>query len=143
MDVRSRTRAATVREEAQARGPGAPTGVGGSGQGAQRAATAMRERGFQNLKSGARALRKYACDANEIWETMHASDEMGVRRQLRELYGARWSKRPLQRSTLREGYVEYPPWPDRMHPIGSYVIRGAGCHGCEDHPWFIWGSAPY
>eukprot|EP00965_Chrysotila_dentata_P219213 6190998-Pleurochrysis_carterae.AAC.2 len=22
---------------------------------------------------------------------------------------------------------------DRMHPIGSYVLRGAVCHECEDH----------
>eukprot|EP00965_Chrysotila_dentata_P193046 6175509-Pleurochrysis_carterae.AAC.1 len=27
----------------------------------------------------------------------------------------------------------YPPRPDRMHPIGSYVLRRAGCHECEDH----------
>eukprot|EP00965_Chrysotila_dentata_P010937 356037-Pleurochrysis_carterae.AAC.2 len=37
------------------------------GRGAQRAAAAMHERGFQSLMSGARALRKYAimrCDFN-------------------------------------------------------------------------------
>eukprot|EP00965_Chrysotila_dentata_P252972 6210982-Pleurochrysis_carterae.AAC.1 len=37
----------------------------------------MRERGSQTLRSEARALRKYACDANAIGETVHASDEMG------------------------------------------------------------------
>eukprot|EP00965_Chrysotila_dentata_P133366 4409686-Pleurochrysis_carterae.AAC.4 len=35
----------------------------------------------------------------------------------------------LQRYALTEGYVEYSPQTDRMHPIGSYVVRGAGCHG--------------
>eukprot|EP00965_Chrysotila_dentata_P113913 3766446-Pleurochrysis_carterae.AAC.1 len=46
-----------------------------------------------------------------------------------------------------EEYVGYPraPRPDRMHPIGSYVLQGAGCHHeDEDHNLiFIWGSAPY
>eukprot|EP00965_Chrysotila_dentata_P188281 6172642-Pleurochrysis_carterae.AAC.2 len=23
--------------------------------------------------------------------------------------------------------------PDRMHPIGNFFIRGAGCHECEEH----------
>eukprot|EP00965_Chrysotila_dentata_P249910 6209142-Pleurochrysis_carterae.AAC.1 len=59
---------------AQARGLGPPTGAA-SVRVAQRTAAAMRERGFQNLGSGARALRKYACNANAIWETVHASDE--------------------------------------------------------------------
>eukprot|EP00965_Chrysotila_dentata_P255810 6212347-Pleurochrysis_carterae.AAC.3 len=49
--------------------------------------------------------------------------------------------RPLQQHTLMEGYVGYPPRPDRMHPIGSYVLRGAGCHECEDHDQY--GFAPY
>eukprot|EP00965_Chrysotila_dentata_P060606 2008291-Pleurochrysis_carterae.AAC.2 len=40
---------------------------------------------------------------------------------------------PLQRSTLMKEYVGYPLRPDRMHPIRSYVLRGAGCHGSEDH----------
>eukprot|EP00965_Chrysotila_dentata_P090533 2987183-Pleurochrysis_carterae.AAC.1 len=46
----------------------------------------------------------------------------------------------------------------RMYPIGSYALRGAGCHDNGDHvlyglraisgcrnwrPLFIWGSAPY
>eukprot|EP00965_Chrysotila_dentata_P135452 4478531-Pleurochrysis_carterae.AAC.2 len=26
----------------------------------------------------------------------------------------------------------YPPRPDRMNPIGSYVLRGDGCQECED-----------
>eukprot|EP00965_Chrysotila_dentata_P098337 3250960-Pleurochrysis_carterae.AAC.1 len=49
--------------------------------------------------------------------------------------------RSFPRSTLIEGYVGCPPRSDRMHSIGSYVLRGAGCHECEDR--FIWGSAPY
>eukprot|EP00965_Chrysotila_dentata_P227406 6195997-Pleurochrysis_carterae.AAC.1 len=46
---------------AQARALGAPTGPAPV-KGAQRAAVAMRERGFQSMGSGARALRKYACE---------------------------------------------------------------------------------
>eukprot|EP00965_Chrysotila_dentata_P263004 6214733-Pleurochrysis_carterae.AAC.1 len=65
-----------VGEREQARGLSAPTGVA-LVKGAQRAATAKREGGFQNLGSGARALRKYACDTNTIREIMHASDGMG------------------------------------------------------------------
>eukprot|EP00965_Chrysotila_dentata_P161461 5332506-Pleurochrysis_carterae.AAC.3 len=30
-------------------------------------------------------------------------------------------------------YLGYPPRPDRMNPIGSYVLRGAGCHDNEHH----------
>eukprot|EP00965_Chrysotila_dentata_P204809 6182560-Pleurochrysis_carterae.AAC.2 len=42
--------------------------------------------------------------------------------------------RRLQRYALKEGYVGYPPQPDRMHPIDRYILRGAGCHDeCEDH----------
>eukprot|EP00965_Chrysotila_dentata_P140289 4637882-Pleurochrysis_carterae.AAC.4 len=52
----STTRLATVRERAQARGLSAPTGATPV-KGAQRASTSMRERGFQNLGSGAQALR--------------------------------------------------------------------------------------
>eukprot|EP00965_Chrysotila_dentata_P164757 5440345-Pleurochrysis_carterae.AAC.4 len=57
-------------------GSGAGTGAGRTYEaapvrGAQRAAAAMRKRGFQSLGSGARALRKYACDANALWETVH------------------------------------------------------------------------
>eukprot|EP00965_Chrysotila_dentata_P249230 6208793-Pleurochrysis_carterae.AAC.1 len=48
------TRAATVREQAHSRGQSASTGRLWEG-GAQRAAAAMRERGFQSLNSGARA----------------------------------------------------------------------------------------
>eukprot|EP00965_Chrysotila_dentata_P103864 3429830-Pleurochrysis_carterae.AAC.1 len=32
-----------------------------------------------------------------------------------------------------EGYMGYPPRPDWMYPIGSYVQRGAGCHDNGDH----------
>eukprot|EP00965_Chrysotila_dentata_P237801 6202136-Pleurochrysis_carterae.AAC.1 len=75
--TRARTRAATVRERVQARGLSAPTVVAPVKR-AQRAAMAVRERVFQSLGSGARALRKYACGATaNISETMHASDEMG------------------------------------------------------------------
>eukprot|EP00965_Chrysotila_dentata_P193840 6175996-Pleurochrysis_carterae.AAC.4 len=45
-------------------------------RGARRAAAAMRERGFQSSESGARALRKYACEANASWETVHVSVEL-------------------------------------------------------------------
>eukprot|EP00965_Chrysotila_dentata_P084278 2783164-Pleurochrysis_carterae.AAC.3 len=39
-----------------------------------------------------------------------------------------------QRSTLIEGYMGHPPpRPDRMYPIGSYVLRGAGYHDSGDH----------
>eukprot|EP00965_Chrysotila_dentata_P198368 6178745-Pleurochrysis_carterae.AAC.1 len=72
MANRSRTRAATIREraQAQARGLGAPTGrlwvgvlAGGGGHA---------QAGNLELESGAQALvRKYACDANAIWETVH------------------------------------------------------------------------
>eukprot|EP00965_Chrysotila_dentata_P259958 6213740-Pleurochrysis_carterae.AAC.2 len=61
-----------VWERARARGLGAPTEVG-LVEGAQRAAAAMCEQGFQSLGSGARALRKYACDATAIWATMHVN----------------------------------------------------------------------
>eukprot|EP00965_Chrysotila_dentata_P123935 4096576-Pleurochrysis_carterae.AAC.3 len=63
------TRAATVGERAQARGLSVPAGLAPPVKGAQRAVTAMRERGFQSLESGARALRKYACDENALLET--------------------------------------------------------------------------
>eukprot|EP00965_Chrysotila_dentata_P118344 3911880-Pleurochrysis_carterae.AAC.1 len=51
--------------------------------------------------------------------------------------------RALQRSTLMEGYMGYPPRPDHMHPIGSYILRGAGCHDNGNHveygtPRHIW-----
>eukprot|EP00965_Chrysotila_dentata_P177735 5870871-Pleurochrysis_carterae.AAC.1 len=36
------------------------------GPGCSPAAAAMRKRGIQNLGSGARRLREYACDANAI-----------------------------------------------------------------------------
>eukprot|EP00965_Chrysotila_dentata_P108037 3568309-Pleurochrysis_carterae.AAC.1 len=40
---------------------------------------------------------------------------------------AKWvTDRRLQRYTLKEGYVGCPPRPDEMHPIGSYVLCGAG-----------------
>eukprot|EP00965_Chrysotila_dentata_P095618 3160736-Pleurochrysis_carterae.AAC.1 len=32
----------------------------------------------------------------------------------------------------------YYPRPDRMHPIGSYILRGAGCHDREDH--YLYGA---
>eukprot|EP00965_Chrysotila_dentata_P169541 5597143-Pleurochrysis_carterae.AAC.1 len=41
--------------------------------------------------------------------------------------------RALQRSTLMEGYVGYPPRLDRMYSIGSCVVRGAGWHDNGDH----------
>eukprot|EP00965_Chrysotila_dentata_P093340 3083942-Pleurochrysis_carterae.AAC.1 len=59
-----------VWERARARGLGAPTGMAPVTV-AQRAAAVMRERGLQSLESGARALRKGACDATAIWETVH------------------------------------------------------------------------
>eukprot|EP00965_Chrysotila_dentata_P204407 6182318-Pleurochrysis_carterae.AAC.4 len=31
-----------------------------------------------------------------------------------------------------ERYVGYPLRPAGMHPIGSYVLRGAGCHEGKD-----------
>eukprot|EP00965_Chrysotila_dentata_P187635 6172261-Pleurochrysis_carterae.AAC.1 len=37
------------------------------------------------------------------------------------------------RSTLMEGYLKYPPRPDWMYAIGSYISRGAGCHDNGDH----------
>eukprot|EP00965_Chrysotila_dentata_P253385 6211207-Pleurochrysis_carterae.AAC.2 len=73
MIIDIRYQLAMVWERARARGLGAPTGVAPVEQGAQRAAAAMRERGIQSLGDGARALRKYACDATETWETMHVS----------------------------------------------------------------------
>eukprot|EP00965_Chrysotila_dentata_P259511 6213586-Pleurochrysis_carterae.AAC.4 len=50
--------------------------------------------------------------------------------------------RALQRSTLMKD-LGYPTQPDRMYPIGSYVLRGAGCHDNGDHvlcgaPRHIW-----
>eukprot|EP00965_Chrysotila_dentata_P245718 6206731-Pleurochrysis_carterae.AAC.2 len=39
----------------------------------------------------------------------------------------------LQQSTVVEGYVGYPPRPNRMYPICSYVFHGAGCHDNGDH----------
>eukprot|EP00965_Chrysotila_dentata_P160298 5293191-Pleurochrysis_carterae.AAC.1 len=45
----------------------------------------------------------------------------------------------LQRSTLMEGYVGYPPRPDRMCPIGSYVLGSAGCH---DNGYHVLYGAP-
>eukprot|EP00965_Chrysotila_dentata_P003657 120116-Pleurochrysis_carterae.AAC.1 len=78
MATRIWTRAATVRERAQARGLSAPTGRLWEG-GAQRVAAAMRERGFQNLGCGARALSKYACDATAIWETVHVSTDLHMK----------------------------------------------------------------
>eukprot|EP00965_Chrysotila_dentata_P211262 6186374-Pleurochrysis_carterae.AAC.2 len=56
-----------VWEQALTRGLGAPTGVA-SVRGAINVAT-----GTPELGSGARALRKYACDATAIRETMHES----------------------------------------------------------------------
>eukprot|EP00965_Chrysotila_dentata_P113721 3759666-Pleurochrysis_carterae.AAC.1 len=51
-------------------GSGAGAGAGRT-YGSSRAAAALRERRIQSLESGARALLKYACDANAIWETVH------------------------------------------------------------------------
>eukprot|EP00965_Chrysotila_dentata_P219287 6191042-Pleurochrysis_carterae.AAC.1 len=66
--------------DAGSHGQGAGAGAGAKrtygaalGQVAKRAAAAMRERGFQSLVSGARTLRKYACDADAIRETVHMS----------------------------------------------------------------------
>eukprot|EP00965_Chrysotila_dentata_P079862 2633770-Pleurochrysis_carterae.AAC.1 len=63
--------------------------------------------------------------------------------------GSKWDmgatehyNRPLQQYSLMEEYVGYPPRPDRMYPLGSYVLRGAGCRGCED-PVLYGASAPY
>eukprot|EP00965_Chrysotila_dentata_P192503 6175211-Pleurochrysis_carterae.AAC.2 len=70
--ARSRTRAATVRE--RARGAGAKRTYGAAlGRGHSAGSGGHRERVFKSLRSGARALRKYACDANAIWETVHVS----------------------------------------------------------------------
>eukprot|EP00965_Chrysotila_dentata_P208601 6184789-Pleurochrysis_carterae.AAC.2 len=59
---------------------------GGFGWGALRRGRLCVLRQLQNLGNGARALRKYACDANAIWETLHASDELGhATRQLQDV----------------------------------------------------------
>eukprot|EP00965_Chrysotila_dentata_P239703 6203259-Pleurochrysis_carterae.AAC.1 len=36
-----------------------------------------------------------------------------------------------------EGHVGYTPRPDQMHPNGSYILCGAGCHGLgrSDSPY--------
>eukprot|EP00965_Chrysotila_dentata_P151846 5017448-Pleurochrysis_carterae.AAC.2 len=44
---------------------------GGSGKVAQWAAAAITSANIRELGGRARALRKYACDANTIWETVH------------------------------------------------------------------------
>eukprot|EP00965_Chrysotila_dentata_P033351 1110322-Pleurochrysis_carterae.AAC.1 len=45
----------------------------------------MRKRGIQSLGSGARALRKYACDAAAIyWGTVHLSDGFAHERHARQ-----------------------------------------------------------
>eukprot|EP00965_Chrysotila_dentata_P186439 6156255-Pleurochrysis_carterae.AAC.1 len=61
-------------------GQGAGAGAGakrtyGAAQGRGRSAGkgGHRERVSKSLRSGARALRKYACDASPIWETVHVS----------------------------------------------------------------------
>eukprot|EP00965_Chrysotila_dentata_P225525 6194819-Pleurochrysis_carterae.AAC.1 len=70
----SGTREAARRKRAQARRLGAPTWAA-LGWGRGQARSAMRATGIQNLGLGARALSEYACDANAIWKTMHASVE--------------------------------------------------------------------
>eukprot|EP00965_Chrysotila_dentata_P119501 3951188-Pleurochrysis_carterae.AAC.1 len=45
----------------------------GSGSGVLRQGRPCALRRLQNSKTGARALRKYACDANATWETMNLS----------------------------------------------------------------------
>eukprot|EP00965_Chrysotila_dentata_P229224 6197063-Pleurochrysis_carterae.AAC.1 len=46
---------------------------GGSEKVARRGSSGHHERVHQSLWSGALALRKYACDANAKWGTMHVS----------------------------------------------------------------------
>eukprot|EP00965_Chrysotila_dentata_P059790 1983533-Pleurochrysis_carterae.AAC.1 len=94
-------------------GLGAPTGVAPI-EGAQRAATAMRERVFQSLESTARALRKYACDATAMWETVLVNVKPRQKATFSGLLPRsdnlpNWvSGRALQRSTLMEGNVDIP-----------------------------------
>eukprot|EP00965_Chrysotila_dentata_P176021 5811643-Pleurochrysis_carterae.AAC.2 len=60
-------------------GAGRSYGRGGYSQGAysgQRQPCAFKQ-WFKSWGGEKQALRKYACDANAIWYTMHASDEMG------------------------------------------------------------------
>eukprot|EP00965_Chrysotila_dentata_P173381 5723877-Pleurochrysis_carterae.AAC.5 len=40
-------------------------------------------RAHQNSESGARALRKYACDANASWETVHAIRDYRIAKKRR------------------------------------------------------------
>eukprot|EP00965_Chrysotila_dentata_P225745 6194961-Pleurochrysis_carterae.AAC.1 len=65
-------------EQAQVRGLGRTCAVA-LGQGTLRLGLPWAQRGLQNLKSGARARREYACDANANWETMHVSVELHMR----------------------------------------------------------------
>eukprot|EP00965_Chrysotila_dentata_P239477 6203129-Pleurochrysis_carterae.AAC.1 len=65
---------------ADRRGLGASAGAeagarlrGGPGRGAQWAAAAIASTSSFSLGSGARALRKYACETSRIWETVHVS----------------------------------------------------------------------
>eukprot|EP00965_Chrysotila_dentata_P085485 2819542-Pleurochrysis_carterae.AAC.1 len=57
---------------AQARGLGRAWAVA-QGMGAERSGAAIASRAFKSLGSGARELRKYACDAIAIRQTVHVS----------------------------------------------------------------------
>eukprot|EP00965_Chrysotila_dentata_P058195 1929769-Pleurochrysis_carterae.AAC.2 len=46
---------------------------GGSGRGRSAGSGGRARASIQSFGSGARALRKYACDANATWETKHVS----------------------------------------------------------------------
>eukprot|EP00965_Chrysotila_dentata_P263027 6214740-Pleurochrysis_carterae.AAC.6 len=92
MATRLGTRAATVREQAQARGLSAATRAA-QVKAAQRAATAVSERGFRSFGSRARALRKYACQRTQNGKLCMREMKWGAPRQLQEWYGARGSKR--------------------------------------------------
>eukprot|EP00965_Chrysotila_dentata_P204527 6182389-Pleurochrysis_carterae.AAC.1 len=59
-------------ERVRVRGLDAPTGrLRVSAQWRSQAVSAMQATGSQNLRSGARGLRKYACGAGTKWETVH------------------------------------------------------------------------
>eukprot|EP00965_Chrysotila_dentata_P145256 4797853-Pleurochrysis_carterae.AAC.1 len=67
-------------DDAASHGQGAGAGAGakrtyggGSGRGRSAGGGGLSRASIQSLKSGARVLRKYACDAHAIQETVHMS----------------------------------------------------------------------
>eukprot|EP00965_Chrysotila_dentata_P060175 1995411-Pleurochrysis_carterae.AAC.3 len=121
MAYRSGTRLTTVRKQAQARGLGAPTGVA-TVNNTQRAATAsMREKGFQSLESGARALRKQAYGTTAKRETMHARDEMGLATTILRIVRRARVKKDLTIPPIALGVITLKN--------GSRVQIGYGSHG--------------